>query len=87
VADTTAVCMSRHLNRVGMPRPPVEWVVTYGCAENHSVSTEVCGPCAESLVDGRQRCARCFRVMVVGSLHPLTAKPHPSASGTGVLRG
>jgi predicted amidophosphoribosyltransferase len=58
--------MSRHLDNAGKPRPPVEWTVTYGCVNGHTLeAVECCDGCAASLVDGRQRCARCFRTMVV----------------------
>lgn len=65
-----AVCMSRHFDNVGRPRPPVAWAITYGCAAGHEVSTEVCDRCATSLTDGHQRCGRCFLPMTVSSLSP-----------------
>lgn len=63
-------CMSRHLDNVGKPRPPIEWIVTYGCANGHTLTVETCDRCAASLVDGQQRCARCCKPMVVSNLHP-----------------
>ena len=64
----TTPCMSRHLDNVGKPRPPVEWAITYGCANEHAVTTEVCDRCATSLTDGHQRCAKCVLPMVVTDL-------------------
>jgi hypothetical protein len=65
-------CMSRHYDNVGRPRPPVRWVISYGCAEGHTVTgVEVCDRCATSLVDGDQRCVHCLAPMHVSSLTEL----------------
>lgn len=79
-------CMSRHLGNAGKPRPPVAWRVTYACLPrpvrrqpdplrrpecDAPHVEELCGPCAESLVDGRQRCARCLAPMAVSGLEQL----------------
>lgn len=62
-------CMSRHLDNVGKPRPPVAWVMTYSCPQRHSPGeTRCCDRCATSLVDGLQRCASCYAPMIVRDL-------------------
>lgn len=62
------LCWSRHQDNVGKPRPVAVWSVTYSCANRHEVTANCCDPCASSLVDGRQRCARCVKPMVVSDL-------------------
>lgn len=64
-------CWSRHFDNIGKPRPPVAWTLTYGCRNGHVVTASACDRCASSLVDGRQRCARCFLPMVVTNLAAL----------------
>lgn len=65
-------CMSRHFGNEGKPRPPVAWSVTYGCVNEHVITTEVCDGCATSLLDRHQHCARCIRPMVVTDLVAVT---------------
>lgn len=71
----SAPCMSRHFGNEGKPRPPVAWSVTYGCVNDHVFETLTCDACATSLVDGHQRCGKCFRPMVVDHLTPVVAIP------------
>lgn len=71
------LCWSRHKDNVGKPRPVAVWSVTYSCANRHQVTANCCDPCASSLVDGRQRCARCVKPMVVSDLRqrsPITQR-------------
>lgn len=67
------LCWSRHKDNVGKPRPVAVWTVTYECANRHEVTANCCDPCAASLVDGKQRCARCIKPMQVLRLYGVTA--------------
>lgn len=65
-------CMSRHFGNGGKFSPPVAWSVTYGCVNDHAFEALTCEACTASLVDGRQRCGKCFQPMVVSHLEEIS---------------
>lgn len=85
---TYVPCMSRHFGNEGRPRPPVEWTVTYACIRrpgrdplrkpecDEPLVYGACDACATSLVDGKQRCARCLAPMVVTDLTSASRREH-----------